>query len=269
MKKSLLAKAIAPFSALALLFGVASHHSETTVSTRLNTYAGTAMPYAAPTLKNANYLAEMGESGYSIWSASTLPLKVYIEDGTGIPGYRESYQRFMRSAFSEWQTLSNQQITWKEVSSPDEANIVCNWTTEVKPRGIGVEAGQTETIIQRNPFTGAGRIVSARIKVLTSANGQTFNDVDAYKTCLHEVGHALGLQGHSSTASDIMYPVLNRQQTPYLKQRDVNTIAALYQPSTQNAMAQRVRPVRIKLSDLSPEQQMALLRMLQRMGGGQ
>jgi hypothetical protein len=64
--------------------------------------------------------------------------------------------------------------------------------------------------------------------VLTSLLGPSFSDTDTYKTCQHEVGHALGWQGHSSTAGDIMYPVLNANQTPFLKERDRNTITALY-----------------------------------------
>lgn len=264
-------KALIPVAALTLTFAGLALSSNHDNVTSFSAYSSAPAPLTAPAIDGGNYLSEVGESNYSVWPAAQLPLKVFIQDGSGVEGYRESYPEFMRSAFNEWQNLSNQRITWREVTNPAEADIICSWTAEVTPRGIGVEAGQTQTIIQRNYFTGAGRIVSARIKVLTSANGQTFNDADAYKTCLHEVGHALGLQGHSSTASDIMYPVLNRRQTPYLKQRDVNTIAALYQPrETYTALARpdqhAPRQVRVRFSDLSPAQQQAVRVMLERMG---
>ncbi len=75
--------------------------------------------------------------------------------------------------------------------------------------------------------------------------GRSFSDTDTYKTCLHEVGHAIGMEGHSNTPSDIMYPMLNSAQTPYLKERDINTIAALYSESNQPryvAQAQQFQP---------------------------
>lgn len=157
-----------------------------------------------------------------------MPLHVYIEDGTGTPGYRDSYPDLIRRAFNEWQNVSNSTLSWKEVGSPEDADIVCSWTAEARPKGNGVEAGQTKTTIARNPLFGGGRIVSAHVMVLTYLFGHAFSTSDIYKTCLHEIGHALGMQGHSSTVGDIMYPVLNPNQTPYLKARDRNTITALY-----------------------------------------
>ena len=175
-----------------------------------------------------NYLADVTESGSYTWAPNQMPLRVFIEDGTGTPGYREAYQDLLRRAFNEWQVNSNDRLTWTEVSSADGADIVCSWTAQAQPKGNGVEAGETRTTIQRSPFFPNGRIVSAHVIVLTDLFGRSFSNADLYKTCLHEIGHALGLQGHSSTASDIMYPVLNANQTPYLKDRDRNTILSLY-----------------------------------------
>jgi hypothetical protein len=104
----------------------------------------------------------------------------------------------------------------------------------VKANGNGVEAGETQTVVKRFPFVRQGTIVFAHVYVLTSLFGRSFSDTYTYKTCLHEVGHALGLQGHSRTASDIMFATLNPYQVPYLTERDGNTIDALYAGAQTN-----------------------------------
>lgn len=182
----------------------------------------------------SNYVADVTGMGRIVWPADRMPLKVYIADGDGTMGYRDYYPDLMRKALNEWQTKTSGKISWQEVNSPAQANITCIWTANAKPNGPGVEAGETKSTVGINRFTGEQNIMRANISVLTSLMGNSFSDTDMYKTCLHEVGHAIGMEGHSNTPSDIMYPVLNNAQTPYLKDRDVNTIAALYSEETRH-----------------------------------
>ncbi len=237
MQKVSLPKALGALLTVAATATFAHTASLETTTTTLPDYAYTVgfnptFPYGnrqSNSVSNANnYLADVTHQGNFTWSLRQMPLRVYIEDGTGTPGYRDSYQDYVRRAFNEWQVISNSELTWREVNSPAQADIVCSWTAEARPKGGSVEAGETRTTIQRSPFFPNGHIVSAQVVVLTDLFGRSFSNENIYKTCLHEVGHALGLQGHSSTTSDIMYPVLNASQTPYLKDRDRNTILALY-----------------------------------------
>jgi hypothetical protein len=48
------------------------------------------------------------------------------------------------------------------------------------------------------------------------------------QTLLHEAGHSLGLNGHSTNNADIMYYGTNSKQLPALTRRDKATIARLY-----------------------------------------
>lgn len=231
MQKVSLPKALGAFLSVATIAIFAQTSALRTTTTTLNDYAS-AFPYGntqANSVSSANnYLADVTQQGSYTWPLNQMPLRVYIEDGTGTPGYQDVYQNYIRRAFNEWQAISNSKLTWVEVNSPGEANIVCSWTADARPKGGGVEAGETRTTIQRSAFFPNGRIISAQVMVLTDLFGRSFSNADIYKTCLHEIGHALGLQGHSSTASDIMYPVLNANQTTYLKARDRDTLLALY-----------------------------------------
>jgi predicted Zn-dependent protease len=193
-----------------------------------------AEPQAYGTGSASNYVSDVTGMGRIVWPLDKMPLKVYIEDGTGTPGYRDYYLDMMRKAFSEWQEKTNGKVSWQEVGSPQQANITCTWTSVAKPNGPGVEAGETKSTVGINRFTGEQVIMRATISVLTSLMGRNFSDTDTYKTCLHEVGHAIGMEGHSENPGDIMYAVLNDAQTPYLKDRDINTISALYSEATRH-----------------------------------
>jgi predicted Zn-dependent protease len=232
---------------LGAFFAANSAQAELLNSNGLQATHGTPIAYNAQlgAASGQHYMAQVTEMGHLIWPLDRMPLKVFIEDGSGTEGFRDYYPDFMRKAFNEWQNTSNGKISWREVSSPQQADIVCTWTSNAKPKGPGVEAGETKSTIGVNRLTGQQNIIRANISVLTSLMGRSFSDTDTYKTCLHEVGHAIGMEGHSNTQSDIMYPVLNSAQTPYLKERDINTIAALYSESNQPryvAQAQQFQP---------------------------
>ena len=233
MQKKFLPIAIG--SLLCALFASNSAQAKFVNSNDAQANRATPASYASQVDADGHYLGEVTQMGNLRWNFDKMPLKVFIDDGSGTPGYQGYYQDYMRKAFNEWQDTSNGKLSWREVASPNQADIVCVWTAEAKANGPGVEAGETKSTIGVNRFTGEQNIIRARISVLTSLMGRPFSDLDTYKTCLHEVGHAIGMEGHSNTASDIMYPVLNNAQTPYLKPRDINTIAHLYSAPSANA----------------------------------
>lgn len=185
--------------------------------------------YAPPAAASGDYLEAVSQNGMHRWAAERMPLKVYIEEGVGVPGYRPSMKQLLVKAFDEWCRISNGRLSWVEVSSPNQADIACSYSDRPRKSGPnGFEAGVTNTIIQQNRFTGQSSIVRATMAILTQWRGKQFSDSEIYMTELHEVGHAMGMQGHSNVPSDLMYSTVNRQQSPVLTQRDANTIAKLY-----------------------------------------
>ena len=68
------------------------------------------------------------------------------------------------------------------------------------------------------------------------ANGNYFSDKEIYNTVLHEIGHALGIMGHSYSSDDLMYMSTQpdtmytryRSDFQYISQQDLNTVNLLY-----------------------------------------
>ena len=72
----------------------------------------------------------------------------------------------------------------------------------------------------------------------TDPNGNFFSDKEMYNTILHEIGHALGIMGHSYSTEDLMYMSTDsatnsyyapyRSSFQYLSAQDISTIKLLY-----------------------------------------
>jgi hypothetical protein len=183
------------------------------------------VPPTGPVPRNVagDYFNEMvaGDGGEH-WTLEQMPLRVYI--GHGGPGYRSNFPDLFTAAMNEWSKASGGKIRWAQVSSPEAANIVVNWSANAS--SAPGEAGNTR--IEHGYTADGGRCISfAEIALVPTHAGATYSDAEMHKICLHEIGHALGLR-HSSTMGDIMYFQSNGAQISALGPRDVSTIRRLY-----------------------------------------
>lgn len=185
-------------------------------------------PLSGPVAGSGDYLSEMVEGGAYRWTPDHMPLRVYIADGSGVSAYRPQFKQLMREAFNSWMQAAAGKLSWVEVSDPRQADIITNWSDSISIRNGQLEAGRTTAVTQTDRLTGERSLVAAEVKILTRIGAKVFSDDEIRKTTLHEVGHALGLQGHSHLSSDIMYASLSRNQVPFLQDRDAATISLLY-----------------------------------------
>ncbi len=168
-----------------------------------------------------NYLAAVASGAFAKWREPSA-IRVYIKDGVGLEGYRPEFEEALRQAFDDWNESTNQKIGFIFITEPQTAQMTVTWTSDLHSPALKAEAGLAQTSY------GADGIEKSEILLLTV---DPFKDGPIgknhlYNICLHEIGHALGLQGHSPHTEDIMGTTLYTQQG--LSDRDVNTMLALY-----------------------------------------
>lgn len=176
--------------------------------------------------KSSNYLSEIPVDGRNRWTQSAMPLKVYIQDGTGLKGYDRYFKATLIESFQDYQQALNGLLRFKFSDSPNSADIICFWSDDLDKFKDGAEAGKAQ-ISRSNDG-----IIHATIEFLTLplSNTPPLTKNRLQAICLHEIGHALGIGGHSSNPQDIMYFSMPLTDEPKdLSNRDINTLKLLYQ----------------------------------------
>lgn len=134
---------------------------------------------------------------------SSRPIGYYIAPGEADSGFRPGDEMLATWALKAWQKASGDafEIT---PASRDSALIQLFWVSggdglygETVPIRVGGRLGAAIFVL---PNTEAlGREIAT-----LAGRDPLFRDAVVYMTCLHELGHALGL-GHSDDYDDIMY----------------------------------------------------------------
>ncbi|MFA6210347.1 MAG: matrixin family metalloprotease [Candidatus Obscuribacterales bacterium] len=181
-------------------------------------------------------------SGYSAsaadhfnWPKSRLPIPVCIVSGKSVPGYRPQLESILKQAFDDWMIAGGGKIQFVFVDKLDGGQgITCQWTNDRAKLTSTVEDGETIVVPD------AEGITSAKILLLTVPPKamSTLTDNYARRVALHEVGHALGIAKHSSSASDIMFgTIYPEDKACALTEGDTAALAAAYSPADKASTA--------------------------------
>lgn len=184
--------------------------------------------------KNAesdNYLKEISIKGKFIrWNLNSMPLRIYIEENPkNVLHFDKKQIDYIKSGIDEWPKVTNGKILYSYVNNKESADIAILWVnnetdlpklSNKKMFALGV----TKLLATPQRLYGAIIYMAA-----STPNGIKIPPALFKGTALHEMGHALGLQGHSKNPDDIMYyseSEYNRNNK--LTQDDINTINLLY-----------------------------------------
>jgi len=176
-----------------------------------------------------NYLYLVTPNGKRRWPPFYMPLKVYINSGQGYKGFSPIYETTLITAFLTWQNASRGMLRFIPVNDVTQANIECRWTDSSANLTLAAEAGDAHVVSDRR----TNIIYHVTVTILTcrpDIPSEKLTPTLIKQVCLHEIGHALGLDGHSDSAQDIMYCATDPNvEYVGLSQRDLNTLFLLYQ----------------------------------------
>jgi matrixin len=169
------------------------------------------------TSKIATVLAFLGLTGLVLAVFSTVvrhpeargpidpnsPIPYFIADGTGKPGYHSSDPELARWALDAWQRSAGHRLRF--AAAPESSALVrVYWAGpdsgeygEMVPIAVGNQQGAAVFI--RPDIDSLGEDIAGRARA-----DALLRDSIVYLTCVHELGHALGL-AHTRDFRDIMY----------------------------------------------------------------
>jgi hypothetical protein len=134
---------------------------------------------------------------------ASSPITYFIADGTGRAGYRDGDRQLARWAIERWQQHAGGVLRFVP-SAESSALVRVYWADaqngqygEMRPLEVG---GKRGAAVYVRPDTDA---LGGDIAWRARADG-LLRDTIVYLTCLHELGHALGLP-HTAAFADIMY----------------------------------------------------------------
>lgn len=142
-------------------------------------------------------------------------IKTYIQ-----PNHK--YSLMMKHGFSEWDRLTNGNVRFKFVSSPNTAQIQVYFVKQINYEKQDRAIGLTKTW-----NAGSNKKMSKAIIYIAEKDktGRTLRKDEAYTTMLHEIGHSIGLE-HSTDPKSAMYYAENDVQE--ISKNDLRQLKKLY-----------------------------------------
>ncbi|MEC4990440.1 MAG: matrixin family metalloprotease [Oscillatoria sp. PMC 1068.18] len=177
--------------------------------------------------------------GYLVWSS--FPIKYYLDRPVNFDQNVASDLRFLNwvnavsIAIEEW----NKYLPLQEVNNSAQADLIIKRKRPNLREIIDPETGETKLTRARTALTSYefylqeteenSSILAHRMTVELSPG---MSERQTLATARHEIGHALGIWGHSQQESDALYysQVAN---PPAISPRDINTLKKIYQQPTR------------------------------------
>ena len=194
------------------------------------------------------------------WDDDAMPLRVFVPE-LAIPDELQDefrprdaapYVAAVHAALQTWERSLDRLVTFRPVASEDAADFTIRLVAERAPepepdfKVLGATATRTACEVRGN--AGEGGQLDVRFDVddvhlYVADEFGLLGDDQVQWVALHEIGHALGMRGHSPIPADLMYPVVrDRRLVPDgLSDEDVNSFESLYR-LPNGAIFGRVEP---------------------------
>ncbi len=211
-------------------------------------------------VKMSVYFRAHGHSDYFQPLASSKQLRILADRKLRVfipatsSGYSASLREVIMDSLNSWNSALTQHFEIIKVTDKNSAHLnfvpidddllpdITSARTCYRPHLSPsiVMSRLLRTLVTQSPLTsflGSGQseliLKSSRMDVqIPNYPCKSKDDITNMRTlCLHEIGHALGLSGHSIFGDDIMYPEMNRLAA--LSARDIQAINCLYKDNAE------------------------------------
>ncbi len=174
-----------------------------------------------------NYLYLVTPKGKQHWIPQTMPLRVYIAPGQSYQGFTPEFQQILIGSFLAWQNATHGLVRFMPVDDPRLANIECGWADSAYNLSLAAEAGQA---VVHGSINNISHVEITMLTCRPELPNKKISMSLVQQVSLHEIGHALGIAGHSDNAQDIMFCATDSNvEHVQLSQRDIDTLMLLYQ----------------------------------------
>ncbi|MEA5506852.1 peptidase [Halotia wernerae UHCC 0503] len=220
------------FQSIAVLTNTSEHNPD------LKKSLSTSLPFPKPhplppkllhwqdSTNSGDYFSQIATTkvGYLVWSQ--FPIRVYVETPQAVNSKQiQAWINSVLQAVQEW----NVYLPLIIVKQPEVADITIVRKApplQTFPDSKITRARSAQTTYEL--YTNSSKILSHRFTILLSPS-QT--GVYLQAAARHELGHALGIWGHSPLQTDALYFSQVRNSPP-ISSRDVNTLKRVYQQPT-------------------------------------
>lgn len=173
-----------------------------------------------------NFIDNVLYEGKLVRWNNAAPITYAMTNNIPVPEY---YYDSVRKAFQNWQRATNGLITFNEISDISKAKINVIFTNDV-PEDRVYDPEQSGNVI---PTIKDAELIRMDINLKNAdLNGNQYNSDSLTELAQHEIGHALGLWGHSAYDGDVMAyhdDYINEYSTlKPLSHRDINTLMFVY-----------------------------------------
>ncbi len=150
-----------------------------------------------------------------------MPIRVHIAPmPIGVKGV-ETYLESFRYAMREWEAAADGRIQFQEVASTANADIRVRWQRSGLTRIIDTALGRTElSRLSETDFE-----VDVVLSLRERGSAALLSQEKMRTVCLHELGHAIGLWGHSPDSADVFFFAATAQRPT---DRDKATLQKVY-----------------------------------------
>ena len=158
------------------------------------------------------------------WPKWKMPLRVHLPaPPAGLFEDPEAVEAAVRKGVVDWTDVAAPGVpSFRFVDDQGKADIPIVWAEE--PDGDWYVAFCAYDVVVPRLFGVAHILVTGRWR-----DGRIASPATIYEVTLHEMGHALGLMGHSDSPADVMWPRVDSRVGEGLSPADRLTLRKLYE----------------------------------------